>query len=109
MSADNANEEVEIDLGTFSDEELAEFEAVLVADYEDKRGVQELGVEELSELEALKAALIDVRAEMTGRTELAESDEVVAQVARHGVLHEIAAHVRDACPFRRSLQYLQQI
>lgn len=91
MSADNANEEVEIDLGTFSNEELAEFEAVLVADYEEKRGVEELGVEELSELEALKAALIDVRAEMTGRVELAESDDVVAQVAGDAFLAKIAA------------------
>ena len=91
MSADNANEEVEIDLGTFSNEELAEFEAVLVADYEEKRAVETFGVEELSELEALKDAISGVRSEMKVRIDLAESDDVVAQVAGDSFLTKIAA------------------
>lgn len=91
MSDQELTEEVEIDLALLSDEELAEFEAVLVSDYEDKRGVEELGVEELSELEAITETVKAVRAEMNTRVELAEADDEIAQVAGDSFLARINA------------------
>lgn len=86
-----ATEEVEIDLGSLSDEELAEFEAVLVADYEEKRGVEELGADDLSELEAIRDTLKEVRTQMKVRENLAESDETVAQVQGDSFLAKVKA------------------
>ena len=91
MSEETVNEEVEIDLGLLSDEELSEFEAVLVADYEETRGKEELGVEDLDELEAIRDTLTAVRSEMEVRIELAESDDVVAQVQGDSFLAKIEA------------------
>lgn len=88
---DTTEEDVEFDLGELTDAELVEFEAVLVADYEEKRGVETFGAEELSELEQIKGAIQTVRAEMTQRVELAESDEVVAQVQGDSFLAKLAA------------------
>ena len=83
--------EFEIDLSVLSDNELAEFEAVLVADYEEKRGVQELGVAEASELKAIADALVEVRAEMDQRVELASTDAVAAAVKGSDFLAKIEA------------------
>jgi len=94
MSEELANE-VEIDLGILSDEDLVEFEAVLVADYEEKRGVQELGVEELSEIKALAETIKAVRAEMDTRVELSETDDSVAQVQGDSFMAKIQAR-KDA-------------
>jgi hypothetical protein len=91
----SADEEVEIDLSILSDEELAEFEAALVQDYDEKRGVAELGVEEISELEALKASIVEVRSVMDARVELAASDDVVSQVQGDSFLAKIKAR-KDA-------------
>lgn len=91
MSEEIVTEEVEIDLGLLSDEELAEFEAVLVADYEETRGREELGADEVSELENIKDTLVVVRAEMQQRVELAESDDIVAQTQGDSFLAKIEA------------------
>ena len=91
MSEEIVNEEVEIDLGLLSDEELSEFEAVLVADYEETRGKEELGADDVSELAAIKDTLTAVRDEMEIRIELAESDDVVAQVQGDSFLAKIEA------------------
>jgi antitoxin component of MazEF toxin-antitoxin module len=91
MSEEIVNEEVEIDLGLLSDEELSEFEAVLVADYEETRGKEELGADDVSELAAIKDTLTAVREEMGIRIELAESDDVVAQVQGDSFLAKIEA------------------
>jgi len=91
MSEELNNEEVEIDLGVLSDDELVEFEAVLVSDYEDKRGAEEFGVEELSEIKALAETIDAVREEMGVRIELAESDDAVAQVEGDAFLAKIEA------------------
>lgn len=91
MSEETVNEEVEIDLGLLSDEELSEFEAVLVADYEETRGKEELGADDLDELTAIKDTLKAVRDEMGVRIELAESDDVVAQVQGDSFLAKIEA------------------
>lgn len=91
MSEEIVTEEVEIDLGLLSDEELSEFEAVLVADYEETRGKQELGADELDELTAIKDTLVAVRDEMAVRIELSESDDVVAQVQGDSFLAKIEA------------------
>lgn len=88
---ETTEEDVEFDLTILTDEELAEFEAVLVADYEEKRSVETFGAEELSELEGIKDAIATVRAEMGVRIELAESDDVVAQVQGDSFLAKIAA------------------
>jgi hypothetical protein len=87
----SAAEEVEIDLGLLSDEDLVEFEAVLTADYEAKRNTEELGVEDVEDLTAIKEAIEEVRAEMQKRVELAESDDVVAQVQGDSFLAKVAA------------------
>lgn len=91
MTEEIVNEEVEIDLGLLSNEELSEFEAVLVADYEETRGQEELAEEDLSELEAIKETLTAVRDEMEIRIELAESDDVVAQVQGDSFLAKVEA------------------
>lgn len=92
----NPEEEVEFDLSILSDDELAEFEAVLVADYEEKRGAESFGAEELSELEAIKDAIKGVRQEMTVRVELASNDDEVAQVQGDSFLSKVAARKADA-------------
>lgn len=84
-------EEVEIDLGLLDDAELVEFEAALVQDYEEKRGVQELGADEISELEAIRSSIDEVRAEMTRREELAASDDAVSQVKGADFLAKVQA------------------
>jgi hypothetical protein len=91
MSEELNNEEVEIDLGVLSDEELVEFEAVLVSDYEDKRGAEDFGVEELSEIKSLAETIDAVREEMRVRVELAEADDAVAQVEGDSFLAKIEA------------------
>lgn len=91
MSDQDTTEEVEIDLGLLSEDELVEFEAALAADYADKRGVEELGVEDLSELTAIKEAITAVQAEMAKRVELADADDVVANVQGDAFLAKIAA------------------
>jgi antitoxin component of MazEF toxin-antitoxin module len=90
-NVEGEEDQVEFDLGTLTDQELAEFEAVLVADYEEKRGAESFGAEELDELEAIKEAIATVRAEMNQRIELAESDDVVAQVQGDSFLAKVAA------------------
>lgn len=84
-------EEVEIDLSILSDEELAEFEAALVQDYEDKRGVQELGADEVSELENILSTVEAVRGEMEFRLEQSERDAKAAQVQGDSFLAKIKA------------------
>lgn len=96
MSDEIVTEEVEIDLGLLSDEELAEFEAVLVADYEETRTKEELGADDVSELEAIKDTLTAVRSEMEFRVELAESDDTVAQVQGDSFLAKVAARKEAA-------------
>lgn len=91
MSDEIVNEEVEIDLSVLDDEELVEFEAVLTADYEEKRSVQELGADDLDELEAIKDAIQEVRAEMKKRVELAEADDVVSASEGDSFLAKIEA------------------
>lgn len=91
MSDQELLEEVEIDLALLSDDELVEFEAALVADYTEKRAIEELGVEDLSELKAISETIDAVRAEMVGRVELAESDDAVSQVQGDAFLAKIAA------------------
>lgn len=91
MSEEIVNEEVEIDLGLLSDEELSEFEAVLVADYEETRGQEELGADDIDELTAIKDTLSAVRDEMTQRVELAEADDTVAQVQGDAFLAKVQA------------------
>lgn len=85
------DEGIEIDFNTFTDEELVEFEAVLVADYEEKRGVEELGADSISELEAILEATQAVREEMTKRVELAEADDNIANVQGDAFLTKINA------------------
>ena len=57
MSDQETTEEVEIDLALLSEDELAEFEAALVADFEEMRGTESLGVEDVSELKAIKETI----------------------------------------------------
>lgn len=87
-------EEVEIDLSILSDEELVEFEAALVQDYDEKNGVEELGADEVSELESLVSTIEAVRAEMEFRLEEAERgerDDKVAQVQGDSFLTKLRA------------------
>lgn len=70
-------EEFELDLGVLSDEELVEFEALLVAEYKDKRATEELGQEDVSELKEIANVIQAVRAEGAFRAEQAEMDFAV--------------------------------
>lgn len=91
MSDQETTEEVEIDLALLSEDELAEFEAALVADFEEMRGTESLGVEDVSELKAIKETIEAVRAEMDTRVELSEADDVVSQVQGDAFLAKVAA------------------
>jgi len=84
-------EEFEIDLDLLTDEELVEFEAALAADYEEKRGSEELGAEDVDELKSIVEVLTSVRAAMDERIELAEADEKAASVKGADFLAKVAA------------------
>lgn len=94
MSEDVSTEEVELDLGILSDDELVEFEAVLVSDYEEKRSSESFSADDdaaLGELESLRDAIKTVRREMTVREELAEGDDEIAQVQGDSFIQKVAA------------------
>jgi len=91
MSDQETTEEVEVDLGLLDDAELVEFEALLVADYEEKRQSQELGQEGVSELQAIVESIEAVRQEMQTREDLAASDTVVSSVKGADFLAKAAA------------------
>lgn len=92
MSEENAEiEEFEIDLDTLSDEDLVEFEAALVADYDALRGSEEFSIESVDELKALASNLEVVRATMEKREELAAADDVAQAIKGASFLARIEA------------------
>lgn len=80
--ADNTHEseEFEIDLNTLDNDELVRFEALLVAEYKEKRGAASTD-EDVAELAAIKEVVAEVRSEMARRVELAADDDFIDDVA----------------------------
>lgn len=84
-------EEFDIDLSTLSDEDLVEFEAALQADYDEKRGREDLSADDVSGLKEIVEALGTVRAVMDERIELAAADDVVASPKGADFLAKVTA------------------
>lgn len=80
MAEHDAQEEgFEIDLDALGNDELVRFEALLVAEYKDKRAAA-ASDEDVAELAAIKDVVAEVRAEMARRVELAADDEFIDDV-----------------------------
>jgi hypothetical protein len=75
------NEEFELDLSVLSNEELVEFEALLVSEYTAKRSTEELGQEDVQELREIANVISAVRAEATFRMEQESIDEIVGDAS----------------------------
>lgn len=76
MDHDNT-EEFELDLSVLSNDELIEFEGLLVTEYKTKRSSEELGQEDVDELKEIATVIKAVREEVAFRAEQEEVDSIV--------------------------------
>jgi hypothetical protein len=77
MDHDTTAEEFELDLAVLSNDELIEFEGLLVEEYKTKRSSQELGQEDVDELKEIATVIKAVRQEVTLRAEQDDTDSIV--------------------------------
>lgn len=79
--ADGADESFELDLGLLSNDELVSFEQLLVEKYSEIRNSEDFDAQaDLEELTSIKEVLVEVRADMARRVELAAIDADVDDV-----------------------------